>query len=437
MRDYTRTPDSDGAGQSVQVTDLLDGSSLAALLERGALEQTEALAVCGQVAEALDAAHRAGIVHGDLVPENVLLTTAGVKVLGFGAGSALVHGAHGLAPGSSVCTAPEQLVGGEAVAASDVYALGCVLHWCLTGRPPYPDPDMTFVSHAHLHAAPPPLGVAGLPPEIDELRLSCLAKEPSQRPTAGEALAVLGRFVSWTTEAPGESETTELLPVLGTALREQDADTPPSAARHAGRRATLDRRRLLPVGLVLAALGVIVLLIVGLGNAMTGGAPATSASGGSAANTASSTPTVGTVVLPDAAASPLPSASQRPSPTPTPNASSAAVSIPGLPNSTGNPVAYLRAMSVQIRALMAQGSSTLQQRAGNDLLNAVGNLENTIASAQQNGGRKQWRGVSNSISGLEQQISDDASAGRISSSAARLLTGELRQLAAGLPTNGN
>jgi serine/threonine-protein kinase len=421
--DYLETAGPDGTMQPLLVTELLEGRSLAARLQEGPLPWPEALGVCGQLADALGAAHRAGIVHRDVTPGNLMLTAAGIKLLDFGIaqGPADRGPTGGLAVGTPVCMAPEQLTGRGAEPASDLYALGCVLHWCLTGQPPYPDKDMAWLSHAHLHAAPPPLEIPGLPPGIVELYLACLAKDPSQRPTAEQSLQVLAPHMRGSAaDASVADDPTELLPALVDVVPAPGR----SAAKHAAGQVRIDRRRVLPAALVLAALGIVAALMLALvhgdpsGSASTAiTTPVSPATATAATALASSTPSVVSVILPSTSTS----ASRSPTP--------AASTTPPLPDPATNPLGYLQSVSSQIQALIAQGPNTLQANAGHDLQNAVTDLENALASAQQNGGKKQWRDVRNKIAGVEQQLSDDAAAGQISQAAASLLTGELQQLA--------
>lgn len=205
--DFLETPGVDGAVQPVLVTELLHGRSLAARLAEGRLPWPEALSVCGQLASALAAAHQAGIVHRDVTPGNVMLIDSGVKLLDFGLAEAVTTAEEpsddGTTVGTPVCMAPEQLMGHGALPASDVYALGCVLHWCLTGRPPYRDKDINWLSQAHLRAEPPPLTIDGLPKGINELYLASLAKEPDERPTAEDAAAMLAPYAPASASSPG------------------------------------------------------------------------------------------------------------------------------------------------------------------------------------------------------------------------------------------
>ena len=137
-------------GTDYLVMELLDGETLAHRLEEGALRSPKHCALGRQIAEALDRAHRAGVVHRDLKPGNIMLTRSGAKLLDFGlarsAGLAPTIGSLSLSPtmtrpltteGAIVGTfqymSPEQLESKEADARSDLWALGCVLYEMTTG----------------------------------------------------------------------------------------------------------------------------------------------------------------------------------------------------------------------------------------------------------------------------------------------------------------
>lgn len=117
-----------------------------------------------------------------------------------------------------------------------------------------------------------------------------------------------------------------------------------------------------------------------------------------------------------------------------------AVALPPLPDPAADPLGYVQGLGNQVQVLIAQGPGTLQAGAGQNLLNALGSLQNLVVTAQQHPGNKQWRDVANAIASLEQQISNDAAAGQISAPAANVLVSELQSLAAALPnsnSNGN
>lgn len=465
--DYLETPGVDVPVQPVLVTELLEGRDLATCLEEGPLPWQAALEVCGQLAEALDAAHQAGIVHRDVTPANVMLTESGVKLLDFGIAQRPADRGHsnGLAVGTPVCMAPEQLTGQMALPASDVYAFGCVLYWCLTGRPPYQDKDMATLSAAHLRAAPPPLSVPGLPKGIVEFYLACLAKDPARRPSALQVARALARYArgsaaeqsvpesgrSETDAAPAaDADATMLLPAFpadadndsGGAVSPVDAaETLSAPARHAGGRRPINRRQALPVALLVMALIVVVAIVFGLAHAVTGGdkaapnAPGTGLAASPAPSDSQSTAPAVNLAVPGDSASAIPSASApAPSESPRPSAPGQ-LAAPPLPDPAADPIGYLQGIDAQIQAMAAQGPSTLQADAGAQLRGQIANLENAIATAQQAHGRKQWRGVQGDIAAIEQQISDDAAAGRMSQAAANLLAGEMQRLA-GQPSLG-
>jgi hypothetical protein len=181
------------------VMELNDGESLSARLARiGALSWRDAVVVAAEVASALATAHARGIVHRDITPANVMLTSAGAKVVDFGI-SALI-GQRDAAPdgsllGTPAYLAPERLTGGQVLPATDVYALGLLLYRALTARLPWPAGSTTEALRAHLYLDPDPVPpIAGMPVEVADLTMRCLAKQPTDRPGAADiahALAAL------------------------------------------------------------------------------------------------------------------------------------------------------------------------------------------------------------------------------------------------------
>ncbi len=173
--------------------ELLEGELLSwRLAQRGPLPAEEAARIGAELADALAVAHRAGVIHRDLKPDNVLLLPDGrVKLLDFGA--ALDLAADRLTAPGRVCgtveyMAPEQARGEEADGRADVYGLGVVLFELLAGAPPWRDPNPVRVALLHQTAALPPL-----PPHIPRrLRLTverALARDPDARWPDADALA--------------------------------------------------------------------------------------------------------------------------------------------------------------------------------------------------------------------------------------------------------
>jgi serine/threonine protein kinase len=183
-------------GTPYLVMELLDGESLAAVLDRdGALPWPAAVDACAQVASALAAAHAYGVVHRDVTPANVVLTSDGAKVVDFDI-SALIGendvGPDGNLLGTPAYLAPERLDAGPVSPATDVYALGLLLYRSLTGHLPWRAATTTQMLRAHRYADPGPMPfVAGLPEPVPLLCRRCLAKQPVARPTSAQAAQVL------------------------------------------------------------------------------------------------------------------------------------------------------------------------------------------------------------------------------------------------------
>ncbi|MFF3854283.1 protein kinase [Micromonospora sp. NPDC002575] len=196
------------------VMELVEGRSLADRLASGPLPWPEAVRLAGQVAAALAAAHRIGVVHRDIKPANIMLTESGAKVLDFGI-AALPGppqprtgphqprvgphqprvGPHqprvgpGDEPmmGTPAYFAPERFGPGPPDPASDVYALGALLYRALAGRAPLPVQTWADAIEAHTQRRQvPPLRVPGLPPDVAALTLACLNADPARRPTAAQ-----------------------------------------------------------------------------------------------------------------------------------------------------------------------------------------------------------------------------------------------------------
>jgi serine/threonine-protein kinase len=165
------------------------GRTLRSLLaERGWLPYPDALRIMDPVLSGLGAAHRAGIVHRDVKPENVLLATDGrVKVVDFGLARAQAAGRNtraGQIMGTVAYIAPEQVTAGPTDSRTDVYAAGIMLFELLTGRQPYSGESAIAIAYAHVNSDVPPPStlVGGLPPALDRLVRAATSRNPRLRP---------------------------------------------------------------------------------------------------------------------------------------------------------------------------------------------------------------------------------------------------------------
>jgi serine/threonine-protein kinase len=197
--DYGESTTASGVALPYVVMELVDGESMAdRLADDDRLPWRVAVAACAQVASALSAAHARGIVHRDVTPGNVMLTSGGAKVVDFGisalAGATDVDPAGSLL-GTPAYLAPERLDGGPVEPASDVYGLGLLLYKSITGRLPWPVTNTTQMLKAHRQLEPPVIAqVPGLPQEIVQLCRRCLAKRPEDRPSSEEAARTLAEI---------------------------------------------------------------------------------------------------------------------------------------------------------------------------------------------------------------------------------------------------
>ncbi|MGI8880513.1 MAG: Stk1 family PASTA domain-containing Ser/Thr kinase [Jatrophihabitans sp.] len=188
------------AGKVFLVMELVRGRTLRDLLhERDHLSPAEAVSVMEPVLAALAAAHRAGLVHRDVKPENILLADDGVvKVAEFGLARAVVADASstrtGLMMGTVAYSSPEQFRNGDVDTRSDVYSAGIVLFELLTGRTPFEGGDAMAVAYQHVHSdVPRPSSLRrGLTGPLDDLVTEATSRDPSGRPAdAGALLAAL------------------------------------------------------------------------------------------------------------------------------------------------------------------------------------------------------------------------------------------------------
>jgi serine/threonine-protein kinase len=254
------------------------------------VEPARAVRIVEQVASALDAAHADGLVHRDVKPSNILVTSGDfVYLVDFGIARSVSPSATSLtASGSVVGTldymAPERFEGRAVDGRADVYALACVLFSCVTGRRPFTADSTAAQIWAHLNDAPPKASALNraVPPALDDVIAKGMAKNPADRhATAGEFARAAAQAVATPAPVPSafERTTTEIQTVLHT--RPQP-----------GRTSRAERVGLIGATLVVVAL--IVAAVVYVGNLDKTRGSASSSSGTTSTTTSTATTTTTT-----------------------------------------------------------------------------------------------------------------------------------------------
>ncbi len=205
------------------VMELLEGETLLARLARGPLPLEQTLRFGVEIADALDKAHRQGVVHRDLKPANVMITRSGVKLLDFGLAKAMTPAAsassltalptqqgltqEGAILGTFQYMAPEQLEGRDADARTDIFAFGAVLYEMATGRKAFTASSQASLITAIMSSEPPSIASAQpmSPAALDRVVRTCLAKDPEER---WQSAADIKRELKWIGEGSHEGAAT-------------------------------------------------------------------------------------------------------------------------------------------------------------------------------------------------------------------------------------
>ena len=234
-------------GAFYYVMELLRGIDLEALVTCFGPQPPERVAhILMQTCDSLADAHHGGLVHRDVKPANIFLTRRAravdfVKVVDFGLVKIVRPQAQhlnlstvGEVLGTPAYMAPEEGAGaGQVEPRSDLYSLGCVAYWLLTGRPPFDDTGYLKLALAHATSEPvAPSRVSGrpIPPGLEALVMACLAKEPCERPAGAEALAEAierGGFAATWTQPRAEAWWRAHLPDLADSVRRPLSTHPP------------------------------------------------------------------------------------------------------------------------------------------------------------------------------------------------------------------
>src|SRR3989440_2096794 len=268
--DYGETED----GEPYIVMELIKGSTLGELMLTEKLTVGRSIEIIKQVAEALAEAHHHGIIHRDIKPTNVAINERGsVKVLDFGLAKQVAlaseadgdpeqptlmvsHTREGVIVGTPLYLSPEQALGNQIDARSDLFSLGGLLYECIAGKPPFFGKSTADICAKVLRDDPSPPSILNpdVPKDLDLVTLKCLAKEPAQRyQSADDVVAALERIQS-NLQSDATKTVTRLVPAT-------------AVPRASGTMATLSdifRRPRLPVGYVALAVVALVTLIIGV-----------------------------------------------------------------------------------------------------------------------------------------------------------------------------
>jgi serine/threonine-protein kinase len=210
-------------GRPYLVMELVDGEPLTRVLARGPMDIERAVELLAAISAGLAAAHRAGVVHRDVKPANILCSEGGMpRLVDFGIARApdltSVTGGD-LVVGTAAYLSPEQARGETPGPASDVYSLGCVLYEALTGRPPFDADTAVAVAYRHVHDEPesPRAHRSEIPDRVAMIVERCLAKDPARRYRDAAALEAALRDA-----APDENDdattTVAIAPVRDTTM---------------------------------------------------------------------------------------------------------------------------------------------------------------------------------------------------------------------------
>ena len=228
----------DAGGRMYYVMPSAEGSSLRDRLDQsGQLPVDDAVRIASEVADALDYAHRHGVVHRDIKPENIMLHEGHALVADFGIGKAVLAAATegaesltqvGVTVGTPAYMSPEQAAGDTIDGRSDLFALGCMLYEMLTGEQPFTGPTIQATIAKRFHHTPPTVAVkrAGVSPSLSETVERLLEKDPDARLATGALVVSALRASSGpqavATTARDEGQSVAVLPFANLSASADD-----------------------------------------------------------------------------------------------------------------------------------------------------------------------------------------------------------------------
>lgn len=204
------------AGRDYLVMEFIEGETLSERLKKGAIPTNEVLSIASEISDALDKAHRQGLIHRDLKPGNVMLTREGAKLLDFGLaksqfGGGAISGVSaitqttpltgaGTIMGTMQYMAPELLDGSVADARSDIFAFGVMLYEMLTGQRAFEAKSQASLIAAIIERTPPPVShiMPMVPPMLDRIVSKCMDKDPDKR---WQSVRDLSDEIRWVAQA--------------------------------------------------------------------------------------------------------------------------------------------------------------------------------------------------------------------------------------------
>ena len=395
------------------VMELIEGTSVAALVAAGPLPTEQVVDIARQTCDALAVTVTQGVVHRDIKPANILLTTTGtVKVCDFGIARLTHHHqqadltAPQTAIGTSAYMAPEQASGAAVDARTDLYALGCVMYTMLTGHPPFTGDNPLTVLWQHQYQPAPPVASLrpDIPADLDSLVARLLAKNPADRPaTATEVRDQL--------RVHAESETVAV-PQTHAVLGVSQTRTLP-VLDHEASPVTVGRRfRLGPIGIAAVALGAAVLAALTVALLITSADTASTADGGTPAGTGSSAPSTATN---DSSATSSTSTSSPPGMTTT-------------DSSHGNPGTGTSARLAALRGVIEEQrqGGNLDGKTAEELTKKLQEVDRELDDGDRGKAAEKLANLRNKLDELHQD-------GKITSPAYDAVQASLTQLAAALP----